>query len=135
MEGRTPLYTRALPPRRTYRLMVVDDSITMRTFIESSHNIEELELVGMAGDGEAAIEVFKKVDPDIVTMDLTMPRMDGIECITKLVALKPTVRILVISALADSETAVEAMQKGANGFLTKPFTEFQLQEAITTLLR
>jgi two-component system chemotaxis response regulator CheY len=121
--------------RRTFKLMIVDDSSTMRSFIESSHNNDALEVVGSAGDGHAAIELFKTADPDIVTMDLTMPRMDGIECITQLVALKPSVRILVISALNDKDTAVEAMQRGANGFLTKPFTEYQLQEALSTLLK
>ena len=72
---------------------------------------------------------------DVVTMDLTMPRMDGIECISHLVALKPEVRILVVSALADKATAVEAMEKGANGFLNKPFTDRQLNEAIAELMR
>lgn len=135
MERETLRHNEAYEPKRTYRLMIVDDSRTMRTFIESSHNNEALRLVGQAGDGCTAIELFKEVNPDIVTMDVTMPCMDGLECITKLIALKPTVRILVISALADKETAVEAMQKGANGFLVKPFTEFQLQEAISALLR
>jgi two-component system chemotaxis response regulator CheY len=115
--------------------MIVDDSSTMRTFIESSHHIDALELVGAAGDGVEALEVFKEVDPDIVTMDITMPMMDGIECIRQLVALKPSVRILVISALSDKDTAVEAMQKGANGFLNKPFTEYQLHAAISALLK
>jgi two-component system chemotaxis response regulator CheY len=116
-------------------MMIVDDSSTMRSFIESSHNIDALEVVGVASDGYAALELFGTADPDIVTMDLTMPRMGGIECISKLVALKPSVRILVISALADKDTAVEALQQGANGFLTKPFTELQLQQAISTLLK
>jgi two-component system chemotaxis response regulator CheY len=68
-------------------------------------------------------------------MDLTMPQMDGIECIEKIVQLKPEVRILVISALADKATAVDAMEKGANGFLNKPFTDRQLNEALAELLR
>lgn len=129
MEGQKPQ-----DPKRMLKLMIVDDSTTMRSFIEASHNVDRLMLVGTAGDGVAALELFKSTDPDIVTMDLTMPRMDGIECITRLVALKPSVRILVISALADKETALEAMQKGANGFLTKPFTEYQLHEAISALI-
>ncbi len=117
------------------KLMIVDDSNIMRRRIERSQQFEELELVGTAGNGVEAIELFKRTDPDVVTMDLTMPRMDGIECISLLVALKPEVRILVVSALADKATAVEAMEKGANGFLNKPFTDRQLNEAIAELMR
>lgn len=121
--------------RRSYKLMIVDDSNIMRRRIERSQTFDELELIGTAGNGLEAIELFKKADPDVVTMDLTMPQMDGIECIGKLVELKPAIRILVISALADKATAVEAMEKGANGFLNKPFTDRQLNEAIADLIR
>jgi two-component system, chemotaxis family, chemotaxis protein CheY len=121
--------------RRSFKLMIVDDSNIMRRRIERSQQFEELRLVGTAANGEEALDLFKKTDPDVVTMDLTMPRMDGIECIAKLVQLKPAVRILVISALADKATAVEAMEKGANGFLNKPFTDRQLNEAIAELMR
>ncbi len=121
--------------RRSYKLMIVDDSNIMRRRIERSQNFDELELIGTAGNGLEALELFKKADPDVVTMDLTMPQMDGIECIGKLVELKPAIRILVISALADKATAVEAMEKGANGFLNKPFTDRQLNEAIADLIR
>lgn len=120
---------------RSLKLMIVDDSNIMRRRIERSQQFDELELVGTAGNGIDAIELFRRTDPDVVTMDLTMPRMDGIECIAKLVELKPAVRILVISALADKATAVEAMEKGANGFLNKPFTDRQLNEAIAELIR
>ncbi|HZO23445.1 MAG TPA: response regulator [Steroidobacteraceae bacterium] len=121
--------------RRSFKLMIVDDSNIMRRRIERSQQFDELELVGTAGNGVDAIELFRRTDPDVVTMDLTMPQMDGIECIAKLVELKPAVRILVISALADKATAVEAMEKGANGFLNKPFTDRQLNEAIAELIR
>ena len=121
--------------RRSLKLMIVDDSNIMRRRIERSQQFEELQLVGTAGNGEEALELFKRTDPDVVTMDITMPRMDGIECIGRLVALKPAVRILVISALADKATAVEAMERGANGFLNKPFTDRQLNEAIAELMR
>jgi two-component system chemotaxis response regulator CheY len=121
--------------KRTLKLMIVDDSNIMRRRIERSQQFEELELVGTAGNGLEALELFKKTDPDVVTMDITMPQMDGIECIARLVAMKPAVRILVVSALADKATAVEAMERGANGFLNKPFTDRQLNEAIAELMR
>jgi two-component system chemotaxis response regulator CheY len=120
---------------RALRLLIVDDSNIMRRRIERSQQFEDLEVVGAAANGLEAIELFRKTDPDLVTMDLTMPQMDGIECIEKLVELKPAVRILVISALADKATAVDAMEKGANGFLNKPFTDRQLNEALAELMR
>lgn len=121
--------------KRALKLLIVDDSNIMRRRIERSQQFEELQVVGSACNGVEALELFRQTDPDVVTMDLTMPRMDGIECIGRLVELKPAVRILVISALADKATAVEAMEKGANGFLNKPFTDRQLNEAIAELMR
>jgi two-component system chemotaxis response regulator CheY len=121
--------------RRSYKLMIVDDSNIMRRRIERSNQFEELQLIGTASNGLEALELFKKMDPDVITMDLTMPQMDGIECIENIVRIKPAIRILVISALADKATAVEAMEKGANGFLNKPFTDRQLNEAIAELIR
>ncbi len=107
----------------------------MRRRIERSQQFDELEVVGAASNGVEALELFQRTDPDLVTMDLTMPQMGGIECIERLVQLKPDVRILVISALADKATAIDAMEKGANGFLNKPFTDRQLNEAIAELIR
>ncbi|MDE2337765.1 MAG: response regulator [Gammaproteobacteria bacterium] len=120
--------------RRTVKLLIVDDSNIVRRRIERSQQFDDLEVVGTAANGIEALELARRTDPDLVTMDLTMPQMDGIECITQLVRLKPEVRILVISALADKATAVEAMERGANGFLNKPFTDRQLNEAIAELM-
>ncbi len=119
---------------RMVRLLIVDDSNIVRRRIERSQHFDDLEVVGTAANGIEALELARRTDPDLVTMDLTMPQMDGIECITQLVRMKPEVRILVISALADKATAVEAMERGANGFLSKPFTDRQLNEAIAELM-
>lgn len=116
------------------KLMIVDDSNIIRRRIERSQQIERLEVVGSAGNGREAVELFRRVRPDVVTMDLTMPEMDGIECVQELVSLNSDVLILVVSALADKATAVEAIEKGANGFLCKPFTDRQLNEALEELL-
>jgi two-component system chemotaxis response regulator CheY len=119
---------------RLLRMIIVDDSNIIRRRIERSQQIGNLEVVGSASNGEEAIDLFLRTDPDVVTMDITMPHMDGIECVERLVAMKPDVLILVVSALADKATAVEAMEKGANGFLNKPFTDRQLNEALEELL-
>jgi two-component system chemotaxis response regulator CheY len=120
--------------RLALKLLIVDDSNIMRRRIERSQQIDRLEVVGLASDGLEAIELFHRTDPDVVTMDITMPSMDGIECVSRLVQMKPDVLILVVSALADKATAVEAMERGANGFLNKPFTDRQLNDALEELI-
>src|ERR1700688_873553 len=118
----------------TLKLMIVDDSNIIRRRIERSQQIARLEVVGSASNGRAAVEMFRKTRPDVVTMDLTMPEMDGIECVEELIAINSDVLILVVFALADKATAVEAIEKGANGFLCKPFTDRQLNDALEELL-
>lgn len=120
---------------RKFKMMICDDSNIIRRKIERELKIEQLEVVATASNGRIAVETFKKQPVDVVTMDITMPEMDGIECVEKLVEMKPDVLILVVSALSDKATAIEALQKGANGFLCKPFTDRQLTEALQELLR
>ncbi len=122
-------------PPATLKLMIVDDSNIIRRRIERSQQIDSLNFIGSAANGVEALELFETTDPDVVTMDLTMPEMDGVECVERLVARKPSIRILVISALADKATAVEAIARGANGFLCKPFTDRQLNDALAELLQ
>jgi len=116
------------------RLLIVDDSNIIRRRIERSQRLPQLQVVGTARDGQEAVARFIETDPDVVTMDITMPHMNGIECVERLVQMKPGVLILIVSALADKATAVEAMEKGANGFLNKPFSDRQLNEALEELL-
>lgn len=115
-------------------LLIVDDSHIIRRRIERSVAIDGLDIVGTAADGEEAVRKFRKHLPDAVTMDLTMPGMDGLETISAVLAIRPDTRILVISALADRSTAIEAIRRGARGFLYKPFDDAQLNEALTELL-
>lgn len=117
------------------KLMIVDDSNVMRRKIERSHQCARLQFVGSAGNGKQAVELFRRTEADVVTMDITMPEMDGIDCVEQLVGIKPEVLILIVSALADKATAIEAIKRGANGFLCKPFTDRQLTDALDELLR
>jgi two-component system, chemotaxis family, chemotaxis protein CheY len=117
-----------------HRLLVVDDSNLIRRRIERANEIPEIEVVGAAGNGVQALEMHAQLHPTLVTMDLTMPQMGGSECVAKLVERDPQIRILVISALADKLTAIEALEKGASGFLCKPFTDRQLNEALRKLI-
>jgi len=114
-------------------LMIVDDSNIIRRKIERCNDSDKFRVVAAAANGVEAIELFKQTRPQVVTMDLTMPEMDGIACIQQLIALDAGLRILVISALSDKSTGIDALKKGARGFLCKPFTDDQLLEALTEL--
>jgi two-component system chemotaxis response regulator CheY len=117
-----------------HRLLVVDDSNVIRRRIERANELPEIEFVGAARNGREALDLHAKLRPTLVTMDLTMPEMDGAECVAELVQRDPQIRILVISALADKLTAIDALEKGASGFLCKPFTDRQLNDALRKLI-
>ncbi|CAG0908597.1 unnamed protein product, partial [Cyprideis torosa] len=101
------------------RLMIVDDSRIIRSKIERIQRWEgsPFEVVATASNGVEALQLLTAHDPDVVTMDLTMPELDGIACIEALIGLKPSLRILVVSAISDEETGIDALLKGAQGFL------------------
>ena len=115
------------------RLLIVDDSNIIRSKIARALGEHGMEVVGLASNGHDAIERCKQAKPDVITMDITMPGMDGIECIRNVRQSNPTVRILVVSALADKATAIQALKEGAQGFVCKPFSEQSLNEAIGEL--
>jgi two-component system chemotaxis response regulator CheY len=123
-----------IAPVSVHRLMIVDDSNVIRRRIERAHDLPFVEYVGAARNGREALDLHARMHPTIVTMDLTMPEMDGNECVAELVKRDPDIRILVISALADKATAIDALEKGASGFLCKPFTDRQLNEALRKLI-
>lgn len=116
------------------KLLVVDDSNITRRRIERDINLPRLTVVGTADNGLEAVRLCQAHQPHVVTLDLTMPHMDGLETISALLAIKSDVHILVISALADKATAIEAICLGASGFLNKPFTEMELNDALRELL-
>lgn len=115
------------------KLMIVDDSNIIRRKIQRECDSGHFTVVATATDGIDALRKFDESKPHIITMDLTMPHMDGIECVEKIIARDPSVRILVVSALADINTGIEALEKGARGFLCKPFNEIKLTEALKQL--
>ena len=120
--------------QKLLKLMIVDDSNIIRSKITRTLSQHNMEVVATASNGEEAISLFAKTTPDVVTMDLTMPRMDGLECIRALRKLNSNVHILVVSALADKATAIQSLKEGAQGFLCKPFSEADLTEAMDELL-
>ena len=116
------------------KMLIVDDSTVMQRKIQRSITLEQVTDFLTASNGVEAVEVFKRELPALVTMDLTMPEMDGVECVQHLVAIKPDVLILVISSLSDKATTIQAMKNGAKGFLTKPFDDEQINAALEELI-
>lgn len=118
-------------------LMVVDDSMVFRNRIArlaTDGQLPGVQVVALAADGLEAVEQARRHKPDFVTMDLTMPRMDGPECLEALRTLLPQSRVLVVSALSDRATALKAMTRGAHGFLLKPFSDEQLVDSLRELM-
>jgi two-component system, chemotaxis family, chemotaxis protein CheY len=115
------------------KLLIVDDSSVIRSRIarvSAETKLTDLNIVGLAKNGQEAVRICKVILPDLVTMDLTMPEMDGVSCIRELITLHPKINILVISALSDRSTAIQALKLGARGFLNKPFSDKQLIAAL-----
>lgn len=120
------------------KLMIVDDSNIIRSRISrimEDSKLPQIEIVGTAANGADALALFQSTHPDIVTMDLTMPEMDGVECTAELIEINSEVKILIVSALSDKATAIEALKKGAGGFLYKPFTDDELVNALLELIK
>ncbi len=119
------------------RLMVVDDSNMIRSRISrvvQAGGVEHVALVGLARNGAEAVRIARATQPQLVTMDLTMPEMDGIECIGQLLKLDPKLDILVVSALSDKSTAIAALKRGARGFVAKPFSDDELRMALLEVM-
>lgn len=115
------------------KLLIVDDSNLIRTRIASvveNTQMQGVSIVGLARNGIEALKIAEQFAPDVITMDLTMPEMDGVETIRQLMKLKPTPNILVVSALKDKSTAIMALRLGARGFINKPFTDEELRAAL-----
>jgi two-component system chemotaxis response regulator CheY len=119
------------------RLLIVDDSNIIRNHIArlmGDPRLPSIEVVGLAGDGIKAVDLAKKTSPNLITMDLTMPNMDGEACIEQISKILPDARILVVSALSDKSTALRAITKGAHGFLQKPFTDESMVQSLLELM-
>ncbi len=115
------------------KLLIVDDSLIMRRAIERILTSFDFTEIRMISNGRLAVKEYEKFMPDIVTMDITMPDMDGLTAVELIIRLDPSANILVVSALADKATAVEAVKRGASGFLLKPITIESLQEAMQNM--
>jgi two-component system chemotaxis response regulator CheY len=114
-------------------LLIVDDSIMMRTVIRQVAERNGFTVVAEAGDGEAAISLFEELKPQYVTMDITMPKIDGLTALDRMMKLNSEAKVLMITALTDPAKAISALEKGALASLRKPITQESLQLALEDL--
>lgn len=115
------------------RLLIVDDSSIMRRSIETNLRDLDVQIVGTASNGIEAIEMIEKFAPEVVTLDITMPEMDGLECLTEIMKIAPNTKVMVITALSDKLTGLQALDKGARGYIFKPVSPEKLRESFTKL--
>ncbi len=108
------------------RLMVVDDSMFMRRLIRQAATEAGWEVVGEAGNGREAVELFPQVQPDLVTMDVVMPEMSGLEALRKIRELDPNAQVVMVTALDQKQTLLDSIRDGAIDFIVKPFDQARI---------
>ena len=115
-------------------VLIVDDAIFMRTMIADILKGAGFEVVGEASSGAEAVEKYKELKPDLVTMDIVMPDMGGIDAVREIMKIDPKAKILMCSAMGQQGLVVEAIQAGARDFVVKPFQPSRVLEAVQRLL-
>lgn len=105
------------------KVMIVDDAMFIRNSLRIILEKHGFEVVAQAADGEEAITQYKLNKPDIVTMDVTMPKMDGLEALKRIRAFDPAANVVMITAVGKEETVRESIMCGAKSFIVKPFNE------------
>ena len=116
------------------RVLVVDDAAFMRKVLTDALVAGGHEVVGEAGDGEAALAAYRDVQPDLVTLDITMPTKDGLAALRELMEIDPAARVVICSALGQETKVLDAIKAGAKDFVVKPFERDRLLSAVEKAL-
>ncbi|MEW6572637.1 MAG: response regulator [Bacillota bacterium] len=116
------------------RVLIVDDAAFMRMMIKNIITKNGYEVVGEAENGVVAVELYKQLRPDLVTMDITMPEMDGIAGVKAIRAIDPSANIIMVSAMGQQAMVMEAIQAGAKDFIVKPFQQERILQAMERVL-
>jgi two-component system chemotaxis response regulator CheY len=103
------------------RVLIVDDAAFMRKMIRDIFSSDDFEVVGEAANGIEAVALFKELNPDLVTMDIVMPQMSGIEATREILSLRSDAVVIICSALGQESLVMEAIEAGASDFIVKPF--------------
>ena len=116
------------------KVLIVDDALFTRRIIKETLEKNGHQVIGQASNGVEAIEMYKQLRPDLVTMDLTMPYMDGINSIKHIKTFDSTAKIIMCSALELEAKVIQAIQAGAEDFVVKPFKEKKLIDSINKII-
>ncbi len=110
-------------------VLICDDAVFMRNTLKKILTAGGLEVVGEAGNGLEAVEMYSRLRPSLVTMDIVMPDMGGIEAVREIIKVDPEARIVMCSAMGQQALMVEAIEAGARDFVVKPFQQSRVVEA------
>jgi two-component system chemotaxis response regulator CheY len=116
------------------KVLIVDDAAFMRMMIKDILEKNNFEVVGEASNGLIAVDLYKKEKPDVVTMDITMPDMDGIEAVKAIKEFDPAAKVIMCSAMGQQSMVMDAIKAGAKDFIVKPFQADRVLEAINKVL-
>lgn len=116
------------------RILIVDDAAFMRMMIRDILSKNGYEVVGEAQDGAQAVEKYKELKPDLITMDITMPEMDGISALKEIKKIDGNAKVIMCSAMGQQAMVIDAIQAGAKDFIVKPFQADRVIEAIKKTL-
>ena len=116
------------------RVLIVDDAVVMRMMIKGILSKNGFDVVGEAQNGAEAVDKYKALMPDLVTMDMVMPEMDGITAVKQIMSFDPNAKIIMCTSMGQQALVVEAIQAGAKSFVTKPFQPPKILETINKVL-
>lgn len=116
------------------KILIVDDAAFMRMMIKDILVSNGYEIAGEANNGLKAVEIYQREKPDLVTMDITMPDMDGITAVREIRKIDPSAKIIMCSALGQQSMVMDAIQAGARDFIVKPFQPDRVLEALKKVL-
>jgi len=110
--------------------LIVDDAAFMRMMLRDILAKNGFEVVGEADNGKVAVQMYSELKPDVVTMDITMPEMDGIAAVKEIKAADPGAKVVMVSAMGQQAMVIEAIRSGAADFIVKPFQPDRVLEAL-----
>ncbi len=116
------------------RVLIVDDAAFMRLSIRNILEKHGYDVADEADNGQAGVNKYKDVKPDLVTMDITMPGLDGLSALKQIMTLDPNAKVVMVSAMGQEQMVMEAIKSGAKSFIVKPFKEDHVIQTLNKVL-
>ncbi len=116
------------------KVLIIDDAKFMRMTLANLFKEHQFNVVGMAENGEEGVKLYKETSPDIVTLDITMPVMDGLQALKEIINFDPAAKVIMCSAMGQQKLVVKAIELGAKDFIVKPFDEKRVIETVNQIV-